>query len=57
VEVERDKLAQMMEPETRGIVERELKRIGFGSVTIDPKGFRSGSLNEGIVTPPAIGRE
>ena len=57
VEVERDKLAQMMEPEIRGIVERELKRIGFGSVTIDPKGFRSGSLNEGIVSPPAIGRE
>ena len=57
VEVERDKLARMMEPEIRGIVERELKRIGFGSVTIDPKGFRSGSLNEGIVSPPATGRE
>ena len=42
--------------EIRGIVERELKRIGFGSVTIDPKGFRSGSLNEGIVSP-AMGRE
>ena len=57
IEVERAKLEQVMEPETRGIVERELKRIGFGSVTIDPKGFRSGSLNEGIVSPPAAGRE
>jgi uncharacterized protein len=57
VEVERDKLPQMMEPEVRDVVERELKRIGFGSVTIDPKGFRSGSLNEGIVSPPATGRE
>ena len=57
VEVERDKLPRMMEPEIRGLVERELKRIGFGSVTIDPKGFRSGSLNEGIVSPPVPGRE
>ncbi|HTR63705.1 MAG TPA: ATP-dependent sacrificial sulfur transferase LarE [Candidatus Binataceae bacterium] len=57
IEVERDKLAQVLEPETRGIVERELKRIGFGSVTIDPKGFRSGSLNEGIVSSPATERE
>src|SRR5215471_2852457 len=32
-------------------MERELKRIGFRFVTIDLKGFRSGSLNEGIVTP------
>jgi uncharacterized protein len=57
VEVERDQLARVMEPEIRDIVERELKRIGFGSVTIDPKGFRSGSLNEGIVSPHATGRE
>jgi len=41
----------VFEPEIRDQVERELKRIGFRFVTIDLKGFRSGSLNEGIVTP------
>jgi PP-loop superfamily ATP-utilizing enzyme len=33
----------------RDIVERELTRVGFRHVTVDVKGFRSGSLNEGIV--------
>jgi pyridinium-3,5-biscarboxylic acid mononucleotide sulfurtransferase len=52
IELERDQIARVFEPEIRDTVERELKRIGFRFVTIDLKGFRSGSLNEGIVTPP-----
>jgi pyridinium-3,5-biscarboxylic acid mononucleotide sulfurtransferase len=51
IELERDQIARVFEPEIRDRVERELKRIGFRFVTIDLKGFRSGSLNEGIVTP------
>jgi pyridinium-3,5-biscarboxylic acid mononucleotide sulfurtransferase len=51
IELERDQIARVFEPEIRDTVERELKRIGFRFVTIDLKGFRSGSLNEGIVTP------
>jgi pyridinium-3,5-biscarboxylic acid mononucleotide sulfurtransferase len=51
IELEREQIARVFEPEIRDIVERELKRIGFRFVTIDLKGFRSGSLNEGIVTP------
>jgi len=51
IELERDQIARVFEPEIRDRVEREFKRIGFRFVTIDLKGFRSGSLNEGIVTP------
>jgi uncharacterized protein len=51
IELERDQIARVFEPEIRDTVERELKRIGFRFVTIDLRGFRSGSLNEGIVTP------
>lgn len=51
IELERDQIARVFEPEIRDKVERELKRIGFRFVTIDLKGFRSGSLNEGIATP------
>jgi len=51
IELERDQIARVFEPEIRDTVEREIKRIGFRFVTIDLKGFRSGSLNEGIVTP------
>ena len=51
IELEREQIARVFEPEIRDIVEREFKRIGFRFVTIDLKGFRSGSLNEGIVAP------
>jgi len=56
LEVETREIPRLMEPEVRERVDRELKQIGFRFVTIDLKGFRSGSLNEGIVAsegPPA----
>jgi PP-loop superfamily ATP-utilizing enzyme len=28
---------------------RELQAAGYESVTIDPRGYRTGSLNEGLV--------
>lgn len=49
IEVESSQVPRILEPEIRDIVDRELKKIGFRFVTIDLKGFRSGSLNEGIV--------
>jgi uncharacterized protein len=51
IEVERREIARLLSPEVRDIVERELTRVGFRHVTVDLKGFRSGSLNEGIVAP------
>jgi pyridinium-3,5-biscarboxylic acid mononucleotide sulfurtransferase len=49
LEVESREIPRLMEAEVRERVDRELRQIGFRFVTIDLKGFRSGSLNEGIV--------
>jgi len=51
LEVEAREIPRLLE--IRETVDRELKRIGFRFVTVDLKGFRSGSLNEGIVNPAA----
>jgi uncharacterized protein len=51
IEIESAELARMLEPSIREKVDRELKQLGFRFVTVDLKGFRSGSLNEGL---PAI---
>ena len=48
LEVEADEIARLLEPATRAVVDRELKELGFRFVTVDLKGFRSGSLNEGL---------
>lgn len=48
IEVEADKLLALLSPAIREHVDTEFKRIGFRFVTVDLKGFRSGSLNEGI---------
>jgi hypothetical protein len=33
----------------RGAIERELLAAGYEAVTIDPRGYRTGSLNEGLI--------
>jgi pyridinium-3,5-biscarboxylic acid mononucleotide sulfurtransferase len=48
LEVEADEITRLLEPATRALVDSELKRLGFRFVTVDLKGFRSGSLNEGL---------
>ncbi len=42
-------LARAMEPELRERIVRELRALGYRHVTIDLQGYRTGSLNEGIV--------
>ena len=51
LEVDANEIARLLEPSTRDLVAAELKKIGFRFVTVDLRGFRSGSLNEGIATP------
>ena len=46
-------LPRLLEDSTREIIDREFKKIGFRFVAVDLKGFRSGSLNEGIINKPA----
>jgi uncharacterized protein len=49
LELERSEIGRIFETEIRDIVDREFKKIGFRFVAIDLKGFRSGSLNEGVI--------
>jgi uncharacterized protein len=50
LELEQSEIARVFEPALRETIDREFKKIGFRFVAIDLKGFRSGSLNEGLVT-------
>jgi len=51
IEVPPAQLEQLMEPDVRETVLRELKALGFLYVTLDLQGYRSGSLNEGLSQP------
>jgi uncharacterized protein len=53
IEFGRDELARALEPELAAAVVRELKAIGYRYVAIDLQGYRTGSLNEGLVLRPA----
>ena len=49
LELEQSQIARIFERRIRETIDREFKKIGFRFVTIDLKGFRSGSLNEGLI--------
>lgn len=46
IEVGRDEINSLIEPETASRVSHNLKELGFKFVTIDLDGYRTGSLNE-----------
>lgn len=48
LEVESGEVQRLLSEPVCAEVDRELKRLGFRFVTVDLKGFRSGSLNEGL---------
>jgi uncharacterized protein len=49
VEVSREDLPRALDPDMYETIVRELRAAGYESVTIDPQGYRMGSLNEGLV--------
>jgi uncharacterized protein len=49
VEIGRDELARALESGTSSAIARELEAVGYRDVTIDPRGYRMGSLNEGLL--------
>jgi uncharacterized protein len=49
VEVAREDLSRALDPEMYEMIVRELRAAGYESVTIDPRGYRTGSLNEGLI--------
>jgi pyridinium-3,5-biscarboxylic acid mononucleotide sulfurtransferase len=48
IEVALDELPRLLAPDLRARVTDTLRQLGFVHVTVDLRGFRSGSLNEGI---------
>ncbi|MBV8087698.1 MAG: ATP-dependent sacrificial sulfur transferase LarE [Chloroflexi bacterium] len=51
VEVHPDEVARLQEPEVLAQVTARFSELGFARVEVDPRGYRSGSLNEGVVRP------
>jgi uncharacterized protein len=52
VEIGRDELPRAAEPDVTARLLTELRAIGYARVTIDPRGYRMGSLNEGLRLRP-----
>jgi uncharacterized protein len=52
LEVAREEMPRLLEPAVAGEIDRALRALGFRFVTVDLKGYRLGSLNEGVVLRP-----
>jgi pyridinium-3,5-biscarboxylic acid mononucleotide sulfurtransferase len=53
VELARDEMIRALDSEMTDAIVRELKAIGYRYVTLDLQGYRTGSLNEGLLLRPA----
>jgi uncharacterized protein len=53
IEIGRDEMPRALEEQIAAAIVRELKAIGYRYVSIDLQGYRTGSLNEGIVLRPS----
>jgi uncharacterized protein len=53
VEIGRDELDRALAPELRDRIVSALQALGYAEVSIDPRGYRMGSLNEGVRLRPA----
>jgi pyridinium-3,5-biscarboxylic acid mononucleotide sulfurtransferase len=53
IEIARAEMPRALEPEIAAALVRELKSIGYRYVSLDLQGYRTGSLNEGVVLRPA----
>lgn len=52
LELGREEIPRALEPEMAETIDRELREIGYAHVTIDLRGYRMGSLNEGLRLRP-----
>lgn len=52
IELSQDDCSRALHQPTRDAIVRELKALGYRYVTLDIQGYRTGSLNEGIVLKP-----
>ena len=53
IEVEREEISRLETPEMRDTVLRQFRDAGFETVTVDPRGYRTGSLNEDLPILPS----
>jgi uncharacterized protein len=53
IELAREEMARALEPEINAAIVRELKAAGYRYVSLDLQGYRTGSLNEGLLLRPA----
>jgi pyridinium-3,5-biscarboxylic acid mononucleotide sulfurtransferase len=53
IEIARDEMARALEPEISASLVRAVKACGYRYVTLDLQGYRTGSLNEGLLLQPA----
>ena len=54
VEIAPDELGRVAAEGLAQRIEAELLALGFPAVEIDPRGYRSGRLNEGVVPLPVL---
>ncbi|MBI4486835.1 MAG: ATP-dependent sacrificial sulfur transferase LarE [Acidobacteria bacterium] len=52
VEIARDEMPRALEPDVAAAIVRELKAAGYRHVCLDLQGYRTGSLNEGLLLRP-----
>lgn len=52
IELGRDEMARAVEPGMAEVIDRKLRAVGYTSVVIDLRGYRLGSLNEGLRLKP-----
>jgi uncharacterized protein len=53
IEIARDEMNRALEPDVAASIVRELKNAGYRYVSLDLQGYRTGSLNEGLLLRPA----
>ena len=53
VEIGADELPRALEPDFTARIVAAIQALGYRQVTIDPRGYRMGSLTEGVVLRPA----
>jgi uncharacterized protein len=55
IEVERAELARALDPDVARAIARAVKPLGFRWVSLDLEGYRTGSLNEGLLQVEGVG--
>jgi uncharacterized protein len=52
IELAREEMTRALDPEVAASIDRQVRAVGYRHVTIDLRGYRQGSLNEGLQLRP-----